>query len=348
MTNLAKPPTSRYSRQERFAPVGPVGQERLAESAVLIVGCGALGSVSAETLVRAGVGRVRIVDRDFLELSNLQRQVLFDEEDVANRLPKAIAAAEKLRRINSEVQIEPVVVDITHENVTDLAAGAGVIVDGTDNFETRLLINDYAIQSSTPWVYGGCLGAEGQMLTILPGETACLTCLVPEPPAPGSMPTCDTAGILGSAVNVVASLQAIEAIKILTGSHDAANRKLTVIDLWQNRIRHVDLANLHQPGTCPTCHQRDFPWLRGERGSDTAVLCGRNAVQIRPSAPTRLDLPALAHRLAGAGEVINNPFLVRFAVDAYEITLFADGRAIVGGCDDLAEARSVLARYVGS
>ena len=339
---------SRYARQERFAPLGEEGQRRLGESTVLIVGCGALGSVTANTLVRAGVGRVRIVDRDFLEITNLQRQVLFDEEDVAAGLPKAIAAANRLRRINSQVKVDPVVADLTHENIRALAEGVDVIVDGTDNFEARLLINDYAIESGTPWVYGGCLGAEGQVLAILPGETACLRVLVPEPPAPGSMPTCDTAGILGPAVNLVASIQATEAIKILAGKLEAVNRKLTVFDLWANRLRQLDVSNLQEPGCCPTCRDRDFPWLRGELGSDVAVLCGRNAVQVRPSSATSLDLVALAERLAPLGEVSSNPFLIRLATEDHTITVFADGRAIVSNCDNPTVARTVLARFIGA
>lgn len=341
-------PSSRYSRQERFEPIGAEGQRRLGESTVLVVGCGALGSVAANTLVRAGVGRVRILDRDFVDLSNLQRQVLFDEEDVASGMPKAVAAAEKLRRINSEVAIEPVVTDLTHENIHEVAAGANVIVDGTDNFETRLLVNDFAISEAVPWVYGGCLGAEGQVLAVLPGETVCLSALMPEPPPAGSAATCDTAGVLGPAVNLVASLQVAEAMKILVGDLDSVCRKLTVIDLWRNRWRQLDLGGLHPPGECPTCHERRFPWLSGERGSETAVLCGRNAVQLRQASPGQVDLEALAKRLASLGDVASNPFLVRLSVDSHQITVFADGRAIVVGTDNPAEARTIFAKYVGS
>jgi len=338
---------SRYSRQTRFAPIGREGQRRLGESTALLVGCGALGSAVADSLVRAGVGRVRIVDRDFVELSNLQRQSLFDEADVQAGLPKAITAAEKLSRINSDVIVEPVVADVTHENIAQLADGADVIVDGTDNFETRLLVNDYAISTGVPWVYGGCLGAEGQVLPILPGETACLTCLVPEPPAPGVAPTCDSAGILGPAVDWVAALESIETVKILVGARDDVCRKLTVVDLWRNRSRQIDLSNLHQPGTCPTCHDRKFPWLEGRRGTDTSVLCGRNAVQIRPSEPTAMNLGAIAQQLATVGQVTSNPFLVRLIVGDHQLTLFQDGRAVVSGTDDPAVARSLLAKYVG-
>ncbi|MEM8864157.1 MAG: ThiF family adenylyltransferase [Planctomycetota bacterium] len=340
--------SSRYSRQERFAPLGVEGQRKLRQGSVLIVGCGALGSVSANTLVRAGVGLVRIVDRDFLELSNLQRQVLFDEQDVARGLPKAIVAADKLTAINSDVTVEPVVADLTHANISELANGVEVIVDGTDNFETRLLLNDYAVSTGRPWIYGGCLGAEGQVMPILPGETACLTCLMPQPPSPGSTPTCDSAGILGPAVNLVASMQATEAIKLLSGKKEAVSRHLIVIDLWQNRIRQLDLSSLHAPGSCRTCHQRHFPWLEGRLGSEASVLCGRNSVQIRPAEASKIVLEDLAARVAQLGEVTSNPFLVRLSVDDFQITVFADGRAIVGGTEDAAIARSLLAKYIGN
>ena len=230
----------RYARQMRYPPIGEEGQRRLAASTALVCGCGALGSVIANTLARAGVGRLRIVDRDFLEMNNLQRQVLFDEDDVAAGIPKAIAAAEKLRRINSQVTIEPLVADVNHGNVLELVEGVDVILDGTDNFETRMLLNDVAHKRRIPWIYGGCLGDEGQTMTIVPGETACLRCLMHDTPPPGTTPTCDTAGILAPIVNVIASLEANEAIKLLSGNAQAINRTLTVIDLWDNRMRQVE------------------------------------------------------------------------------------------------------------
>lgn len=338
----------RYSRQQRFAPIGEDGQQRLGRATVLIVGCGALGSVSASMLVRAGVGRVRVVDRDFPDLSNLQRQVLFDEADVASGLPKAIAAAAKLRAANSAVEVEPIVADVTHENVASLADGVGVIVDGTDNFETRLLLNDYSIARGTPWVYGGCLGAEGQVLAVVPGDGPCLTCLAPGPPAPGAAPTCDSAGVLGPAVGLVASVQTVETIKLLIGDLEAVNKRVLAVDLWNNRVRQLDLTPLHPPGECPTCDGRRFPWLEGRSGSATAVLCGRNAVQVKPPAPRRVDLPTLAASLASHGEVTSNPFLIRLDLGPITLTVFPDGRAIVAGVEDPAVARSVVARYVGA
>lgn len=339
---------SRYDRQARFAPLGREGQRRLEASRALVCGCGALGSVAAETLVRAGVGVVRIVDRDFLELNNLQRQVLYDEQDVADRLPKAIAAAAKLQRINSSVTVEPVVTDVTFRNIGELADDVEVIVDGTDNFATRMLVNDYAVDRGKPWVYGGCIGAEGQTMTILPGETACLACLMADVPPAGTTPTCDTAGVLGPIVNVVASIEACEAIKILSGHRDSVNRRLTIIDLWQNELRRVNLGQLGASGDCRVCGKREFLWLAGEKGGGEAVLCGRNAVQIGAGESTAVSLDELAARLAGVGAVERNRFLLRLVVDGFVLTVFSDGRTIVAGTDDVATARTVHARYVGA
>jgi len=338
----------RYIRQMRYAPFGEAGQRRLAASTALVCGCGALGSVLANTLARAGVGRLRIVDRDFLEKNNLQRQVLYDEEDVAAGLPKAIAAERKLRRINSDIAIEAVVTDVDHTNIQHLAADADILLDGTDNFETRFLLNDAALRLGKPWVYGGCIGAEGQSMTIIPGETPDLRALMEDTPPPGSTPTCDTAGIFGPIVNIVASFQAMEAIKILSGHREAICRKLTIFELWENRIRQIDLGGLPKGSS----EGYDFPWLSGKKGSHTAVLCGRNAVQLSHrsglTGGASLSLTALAEKLRGVGEVTQNPYLLRLSVDPYKITLFADGRAIIGGTDDIAEAKTVYARYIGS
>jgi adenylyltransferase/sulfurtransferase len=337
----------RYIRQMRYPPLGEAGQRRLVESRVLLCGCGALGSVIANTLVRAGVGYLKLVDRDFLELNNLQRQVLYDEDDVRANLPKAIAAANKLRRINSQVQIEPLVVDVEAGNIESLCQGVQLILDGTDNFETRFLLNDAAVKLNIPWVYGGCIGDEGQTMTILPGRTACLRCLISEPPPPGATPTCDVAGVLGPIVNVVASLQANEAIKILSGNEAAVSRSLTVLELWDNRLRQVDVSNLRQQTDCPTCRRGEFPWLTGQRGSHSAVLCGRNAVQLSPPHGASLSLEELGLKLAAVGQVMRNRYLLRVNVGDYLITVFPDGRAIIGGTDDVAVARTVYAKYVG-
>ncbi|HEX2473380.1 MAG TPA: ThiF family adenylyltransferase [Lacipirellulaceae bacterium] len=339
---------SRYDRQMRFVPLGDAGQRRLDEGRALVCGCGALGSVIAETLVRSGVGFTRIVDRDFLELNNLQRQVLYDERDVADGLPKAVAAANKLRQINSEVVVEPVVADLTHNNIAALADEVDVIVDGTDNFATRFLINDFAVKHGKPWIYGGCIGAEGQSMTILPGETACLACLMADLPPPGTTPTCDTAGILAPIVNVIASIEAAEALKILSGNRAATSRRLTIIDLWDCQLRRVDLSQLRASGDCLVCKRREFHWLAGERGDASAVLCGRNAVQLSPPAGATLSLEELGRRLAGVGELKRNPFLLRLAVDGYVLSVFPDGRTIVAGTNDIATARTLHARYIGA
>jgi adenylyltransferase/sulfurtransferase len=339
---------ARYARQIRYAPLGEDGQRRLLASRALVCGCGALGSVIAETLVRSGVGHVRVVDRDFLELNNLQRQVLFDEQDVASGLPKAIAAAKKLAKINSGVTVEPIVADVDHTNILELVDGVDVIVDGTDNFETRMLVNDVSLKLGIPWVYGGCLGAEGQTMTILPGETACLRCLMNDTPPPGSTPTCDTAGILAPIVGIIASLEAGEALKIASGNRSAVNRQLTIIDAWENRIRQVSLEAVRTSGQCPACGQGDFPWLDGRRAGHSAILCGRNAVQLSHAERSRVSLDKLAAKLGAVGVVTQNRYLLRLAVDGYVLTIFADGRAIISGTDDVATARTVYARYVGN
>ena len=339
------PNLDRYVRQMRFAPLGEEGQRRLGAARVLVCGCGALGSMIAALLARAGVGKLRIVDRDFLELNNLQRQMLYDEADVAAALPKAIAAGNQLHKINSSIEIEPVVADVTAANVLGLCDGIDLILDGTDNFETRFLVNEAALKLGLPWVYGGAIGASGQSLTILPGETPCLRCVVPEPPPPGTMPTCDTAGVLGPVIGVIASIQACEAIKIASGNRAAISRSLTVIDLWENRIRQLGLDRLRETG-CPTCREADYPWLSGRSGSQTAILCGRNAVQISPAAGA-ISLDSLADKLSGVGLVTRNPYLLRLAVGDYLLTIFPDGRAIIGGTDDVSVARTVYAKYVG-
>ncbi len=337
----------RYRRQVRFAPLGEEGQRRLLASRVLICGCGALGSVVADTLVRAGVGCLRIVDRDFVETDNLHRQVLFNEQDAAAQMPKAIAAVQRLATVNSTVELEPVVADVNANNIRKLADDVDLVVDGTDNFETRYLINDFAVATNTPWVFGGCVGTEGQTLAIVPGETPCLACIMPAPPPASALPTCETAGVLGPIVNIIASFQAIEAIKLLSGNRDQLNPAMTIFDLWNNQVRPLDMATARGVD-CPTCGQREFGWLEGNRGSATTTLCGRNSVQISPTSSDPINLPALAQRLSSVGQVTASPFLVRLSVDEYQLTIFSDGRTIVGGTDDPAVARTVHAKYVGS
>jgi molybdopterin/thiamine biosynthesis adenylyltransferase len=347
-TAFNDPQLSRYVRQMRYAPLGVAGQRTLGESTALVVGCGALGSVIANLLARAGVGHLRIVDRDFLELNNLQRQVLYDEDDVASGLPKAIAARNRLVRINSQITIEAEVCDVDHANIARLARGVQVIVDGTDNFETRYLLNDASLKFGIPWVYGGCIGAEGQTLTVVPGKSPCLRCLMPDPPPPGSTETCDSAGILGTIIGVIASIEAGEALKILSGNTAAVSRTWNVVDLWENSIRQIKLDNFKPTSECPACTGREFPWLEGMRGSHTAVLCGRNAVQLSFPGRENVSLDAIVEKLSAVGTVTRNKYLVRAQIAAFQVTVFPDGRAVIGGTEDVTEARSIYAKYIGN
>jgi len=338
----------RYSRQMRFYGVGEKGQIKLVESRVTLCGVGALGTVLANALVRGGVGHVRIVDRDFIETSNLQRQVLFDENDVAENLPKAEAAARKLRAINSSVHIEPIVTDINRTNILELSKDSDLILDGTDNFEVRYLINDVAVKLNKPWVYGGSIGSYGQTMTILPGQTPCLRCVFEAAPAPGEAGTCETAGVLSPIVNIVASFQVAEAFKILTGQLDKINRELIYIDVWENILRRIKIAPLLGKVDCPCCQKRKFEWLDGAQGSQTTSLCGRNAVQVSPHMSGKLNLAEMAKHLeALGGKVSFNKFLLKFQVEDYEFTVFPDGRAIIKGTSDLDKAKTLYAKYVG-
>lgn len=341
------PELDRYSRQIRFHSLALEGQRRILESRVTICGCGALGTVLANHLARAGVGHIRVVDRDFIETHNLQRQILFDETDVAENLPKAEAAARKMRAINSQIEVEPVVTDIDHTNILDLVADADLILDGTDNFETRYLINDAAVKLGKPWIFGGVIGSEGQTMTILPGETPCLRCVIETSPPPGMTPTCETAGVLGPAVAVIASFEAVEALKLLAGQREALNRELIMVDLWDWNFRRLKIEKLRDKVNCPCCKQRNFEYLEGLLGSHTTSLCGRNAVQVAVRRDEPLDFAELAGRLSSAGEVRHNKFMLRFSVDAFEFTVFPDGRAIIKGTNDIARARTLYAQYVG-
>lgn len=333
----------RYSRQILFPPVGPEGQRRLTRSAVTIVGCGATGSAMAGLLVRAGVGRLRIVDRDYVEPSNLQRQSLFDEKDAADSLPKAIAAARKLLTFNSAVTVEPQVADLTPANAGQLLSGSGLLLDGTDNFETRYLINDYAISTTTPWIYAAAVGSYAATMTILPRQTACLACLFPEPPK-GTLETCDTAGILNSAVNLAASIAATEALKLLVGGHPQLRKSLLGWDVWSNARSEISAENPR--ATCRVCGSKEFVHLAGENRPHI-TLCGRNSVQIHER-ERAVDFAELSTRLQPHGRVRHNQFVLKFWLDPYEMTLFPDGRAIFKGTTDTAVARSLYARFVGS
>jgi len=337
---------SRYSRQELFAGIGPDGQARLRSSRVLLVGCGALGSVLAEMMVRAGVAALTLVDRDFVEESNLQRQSLFDESDAARGLPKAVAAEAKLRRINSEVEVRGVVADLSADNADELVKGADLVLDGTDNFETRFLLNDVCVRDGIPWVYGACVGSYGLALLVRPRLSPCLRCVLEEMPPPGSGPTCDTAGVIAPIVHVIAGIQAAEALKLLAGRTRDLLPGIVTVDLWQGVFEVVDLTR--QAPSCPACTQGRFDYAALETAGTSTVLCGRDAVQVRPSRGARIDLPALAGRLEGVGEVTANEYLVRFSIGDAQMVVFGDGRAIVKGVKDPARARTLYAKYVGS
>lgn len=337
------PAESRYSRQIRFASVGEEGQRRIRAACVVVVGCGALGTVQAEALARAGVGRLRIVDRDFVELSNLQRQFLFDESDAADALPKAVAAARHLARVNSGVQIEPMVADLTAANFEDLFEGVDLIVDGTDNFETRFLINDAAVSSNIPWIYGAAVGSYGIKLAMDPGRTACFRCIYPEPPE-GAQPTCETAGILGPVTATIGALQAGDALKILAAGRETVDARITTVDVWTGAIRQI--AAPAKDIDCPCCARREFAYLDGSKRAPIS-LCGRNAVQIHERRRP-IKLAALAESLGGIAPVRSNEFALRVSLDPYELTVFPDGRAIIKGTTDIGIARSIYARYVGA
>jgi len=335
----------RYSRQILLSEIGRKGQEKLLSSAVAIIGCGALGTVIANSLVRAGVGRVRIVDRDYIEPNNLQRQVLFDEEDIAKGLPKAIAAAEKLRKVNSQVELEPIVADVNPDNIERIIGDVDLVMDGTDNFETRFLINDACVKHDIPWVYGAVIATYGMTMTILPHRTPCFRCFLAEMPVPGSTPTCDMVGVLSPAVNVIASLEVTEGLKILMGKEEELYGRLLYVDVWTGNLEQLELGKGDDP--CPTCDLGQFEFLEARAGSYLTTLCGREAVQINVRGEVKVSFPDLAKRLNSVGQVSFNDYMLRFRVDSYELTVFPDGRTIVKGTTDEALARSLYARYVG-
>jgi len=332
----------RYSRQILFPGIGEHGQEVLLQSHAVVVGCGALGSFHAAALARAGVGRITIIDRDYVEPSNLHRQWLFDEADAIAALPKAAAAERHLARLNSGIVARGVVADLTPSNVEELLAGANVILDGTDNFETRYRINDFAVSRQIPWIYGAAVGSYGLTMPVIPQQTACLRCVYPDPPS-GVQPTCETAGVLNVIVSAIASIQVADALKVLCGGFRIADARISTMDLWKGGIRQID-APARDP-ECPTCGRREFPYLK-ETSRAPVALCGRNAVQIHVRTAA-IDLLALRSRLEPLGEVRANEFALRFVVAPYEMTVFPDGRAIVKGTSDTGVARSLYARYIG-
>ena len=338
----------KYSRQILFGGIGESGQERLLTASAVIVGCGALGTVAANLLARAGVGRVRIIDRDFVEASNLQRQTLFEEQDAKDALPKAVAAERRLRSINSDPVIEGIVADLTPENARDLLAGFSVILDGTDNFETRLLLNDAAIAMRVPWIYAAAVGSYGVTMTVRPGETACLACLIEDSEDAsgiGVEDTCDTVGVLNAGVGVIASIEAAEAMKLLAGKPEALNGKLISCNVWTGKFQSI---SVRRNPNCRACGRQEFTYLEGEAQPEI-TMCGRDSVQIHEKGRS-LNLAELGRRLShgSTGNIRNNDFLLRFNVAQYEMTIFADGRAVIKGTKDPAVARSLYSRYVGS
>jgi adenylyltransferase/sulfurtransferase len=332
----------KYSRQILFPPIGAEGQDRLLRSKAVIIGCGALGTAQANALARAGVGRLRIVDRDFVEESNLQRQMLFDEADAAANLPKAVAAERKLKAINSDVQVEGIVADAESGNIENLVAGFDLLLDGTDNFETRYLINDVALKLGLPWIYGAVVASYAVTMTILPGRTPCLACVFPKPPE-GMHDTCDTVGVIAPAVAWASAIQVTEAFKILLGRQAELHGALLAFDVWKNRSSSIKPRFDPQ---CRACQARDFVHLAGGRETHT-TLCGRDAVQVTHRESRALDLAALRARLEKFGPVRGNEFLLRATLDACELTIFPDGRAIIKGTHDPSVARGIYAKYIG-
>src|SRR5262245_40568392 len=336
----------RYSRQILFSGIGKQGQERLQQSRVTLIGCGALGAMHAEMLARAGVGFLRLVDRDFIESSNLHRQIMFEERDVAGHLPKAVAAAARIARINSDIRAEAVVKDVNYSNVEELIRDADVVLDGADNFEVRFLLNDAAVKLSKPWIYGAAVGAYGVQMTIRPGITPCLRCVFPEMPAPGTSPTCDTTGVILPIIATIASYQISEALKLLTGQVEKLHGSLIQFDLWQNTFTRLKVRERNIE--CTACAQGQYEFLNARGGQLVTSLCGRNAVQITPAAGAEMDFVKLAEQLGDAGEVSYNRFLLKFKTGEFEITVFPDARSIIKGTDDPNVARSLYARYIGS
>lgn len=340
-------PLSRYDRQSVLREIGPEGQKRLSASKVAIVGLGALGSVSAELFARAGIGNLFLIDRDFLELNNLQRQVLYDEEDIQKNLPKAIAAKQKLEKVNSEIKIHAEVSDLNASTVSELLGGMDLIIDGTDNFETRLLINDFSLQKKIPWVYGGAVGSEGMVYAILPGERPCLRCVFKEVPSPEEVQTCDLMGILSPISHTVASIQMLAGLKILVGKKEAVDSKLLTINLWTHEFRRLNVDALKEH-PCDACSKKEYHFLESQKGTKAVSLCGRDAVQIVNYSHQKLDFKKLHDKLHGVMKVEFNEYLLKCEWDAYEMTVFANGRAIIKGTQDLGQAKSFYAKYIGA
>ena len=337
---------NRYSRQILFQQIGKDGQEKLLNSRVLVVGCGALGASHVEVLARAGVGFLRIVDRDFVEFSNLQRQTLYSESDAKNRLPKAIAAKNRLTAINSEIEIEEIVADVNNSNIESFVKDVNLVIDGTDNFQVRYIINDACVKLGKTWIYGAAVSSYGTTMTIIPNETPCLRCIFEDMPSAGSSPTCDTAGVIQPIISTISAVQITEALKVLVGKTDKLHKSLMQFDVWENDWRKIKLGKPNED--CQTCGQQNFAFLEASNQDLFTTLCGRDAVQIQPPHSKQIDLKTLAKNLTYLGEIKLNEYLLRLKVEDYELTVFKDARAIIKGTDDLTVARSVYAKYVGS
>ncbi len=337
----------RYSRQILFPCIGEERQRVLMNSSIVVVGCGALGTVSSSYLARVGIGNIIIIDRDYIEESNLQRQILFDEDDIVGNLPKAIAAQKKLEKINSNINISGIVTDINYSNIEKLTKGADVIIDGTDNFETRFLINDYCVKNNIPWIYGACIGSRGLMMNIIPSKTPCLRCVFETKPQMGSFSTCDTAGVIGPIAGIIASLQVTEAIKIIIQDYESINRTLFEIDVWNNKFKKIDVSTLSETNSCPTCKLHNYEYLEAEDGAIVSFICGKNAVQIMAGNRGNLDLAQLAKRLGTLTDVSHNAFMLKFKVKNNGFTVFPDGRAIITGTQDAGIAKNLYSKYLG-
>ncbi|CAM4357532.1 ThiF family adenylyltransferase [Paenibacillus tarimensis] len=341
------PDEVRYARQIRFSPIGTEGQSRITASTVAVVGMGALGCVIAQHLARGGVGRLRLIDRDIVEASNLQRQILYDEDDVRQVMPKAEAAARRLKAANSSIQVDAEIADLSPANAEELLRGVDLILDGTDNFSTRYLINDYSIKHRIPWIYGGAVGSGGMMMTIRPGSTPCYRCLFPSAPQPGTTDTCETAGVLSPAIDMAASLQTAEAFKLLAGRSDMLHGNLLQFDIWNTRLTQLKIAGSKR-AECPCCGLCQYEFLEpGEAYPAVEALCGRSSVQLTPAAPMRLNLDELAARLQAAGTVERNPYLLKLLLqDEYALILFPDGRALIQGTNDPVLAKRIYTRIM--
>jgi adenylyltransferase/sulfurtransferase len=343
---IEKDKLERYRHQILFQGILEEGQKKILQGHATVVGCGALGSMSATALARAGVGYIRIIDRDFVEMKNLHRQILYDENDAKRFIPKAVAAEEKLKAINADIQVEGVVADVSYLNVENLLSGTSVVVDGTDNFETRFLLNEFSVKKEIPWIYGGCVGSYGLAMNIIPGQGPCLRCVFEKSPPAESMETCDTAGVIPTVAYLVASVQSTEALKILSGKSEMLNKSIVKVDVWKGTFQSIAIGK--QGKDCDVCDHKKFPLLEGRGVIKTAALCGRDSVQIYGEQEEVMDLQELKKKLEKVGDVLYNGYLLKIHMEGHDIIVFPDGRAIIGGTDDTARAKTIYAKYIGN